>query len=121
MPGSDVQTESMRIVVCTADDELRAWIFDELVLMSWGVKPRFQTITQLSDMLRPDRVGLLIVSMDALAPGDVERMRDRPWKAPIIGIGIPERLGLGFDRILSSRPTSRELEAVIGDLIPAQV
>ncbi|HEY5920075.1 MAG TPA: hypothetical protein VIV11_00330 [Kofleriaceae bacterium] len=75
-----MQTE-VRIRVLSRDRELRAWLVDELALLSPTIE--VQTI----DTLDTTGTQLLIVELDGLATADVDRLCK--LTIPVIAIGAP--------------------------------
>jgi hypothetical protein len=90
-----------RICLCIAEDDLRTWVKDEVMLMTWVGTPTIVII----DELEPVDANVIVVGVDRLSARDREALRDRTWTTPVITIGK------GGD--LSSRLTSRELKQAI--------
>jgi hypothetical protein len=106
-----MQTE-VCVRVYKADHELRAWLVDELALISPTIE--VQTI----DALDAAPAQLLIVGVDALSVADTARLRELiDQRIPVIAIGAPTS-GLAdapFACVLDSTPTSKQLKRAVRD------
>lgn len=108
--------QPLRVAVCSADEDLRAWILDELRLLTAFGPLQIEVLASLAgDRLRAADLALLVVGVDGLASADVEQLRRRPWSAPVIAIGAlhGELRDVAFDHVLTARLTSRELKQAI--------
>lgn len=103
----------IRVSVYAMDLELRAWLVDELELMTWIGTLQLDTVPAL-EAIAPDR-DLVIVGLDRLPPDQLAVLRARVWGAPTIAIGSPPA-DLAFDRVLPVNVTSRELKQAIREL-----
>ena len=112
-----MEAMAIRICIVAADDELRSWIVDELRLMSWMTAPAVDAHASLAD-LQPDGATIVIVGLDRLATGELDRLRARTWTAPVIGVG-DGGADLRLARVLGARLTSRELKLAIRELLAA--
>jgi hypothetical protein len=90
-----------RICLCIAEDDLRAWVKDELMLMTWVGTPTLVFI----DELQPVDANVIVVGIDRLSPRDRVELQSRTWTTPVITIGKGGDLG--------PRLTSRELKQAI--------
>ena len=104
-----MQTE-VRIRVITNDRDLRAWLADELALMSPTIA------VESADTLDASGADLLIVGFDAVPAAHVERLRELPM--PVIGIGAPPAALAGSAIcILDAKLTSKQLKRAVGDCL----
>lgn len=104
--------ESIRVCVCGPDEELRAWIVEELALMTWLGSVQLESSASLLD--EPQAFQLVIAGLDGASQEEVDRLAARDWTTPLIAIGsrpVPAH------RVLGTRLTSRELKQAIRDLI----
>ena len=96
-----------RICLCIAEDDLRAWVKDELLLITWIGTPSIQIVEELG----PVDANVIVIGIDRLSATDREELRTRTWKTPVITIGrdgdYPNVVALG------PRLTSRELKQAI--------
>jgi hypothetical protein len=101
--------------VYTQDGELRAWLVDELALMS----PMLEV--KSIESLDASAAHLLIVSTDALAVADVERLRT--IAIPVIAIGAvgPQLAAIPFASVLDAKLTSRQLKRAVRDSLANRV
>lgn len=97
-----------RICLWIVDDDLRAWVLEELLLMTWLSPPQLVTVHDLA-AIDPTKVGVLVVDVDHMAPHDLEVLRS--WTCPIIAIG-PDP-GIADAHVLPPGLTSRELKQAI--------
>ena len=104
-----MQTE-VRIRVLTTDRELRAWLVDELALMSPTIE------VQTTETLDGAGASLLIVGLDALAAADLERLRE--LTVPVIAIGVPNAQLAGSSVcVLDPKLTSKQLKGAVRDCL----
>ncbi|NVB78108.1 MAG: hypothetical protein HOV81_06910 [Kofleriaceae bacterium] len=112
-----VTPEPVRVVVFAPDDELRAWLIEELSLMTWMGALQLDTLTS-TDSLDPAALDLLIVDLDRMSAADVQAIATRSWSAPVIAIGtMRDRREYQFDQVLGSGLTSRELKTAIRQVV----
>jgi len=97
-----------RICLCIAEDDLRSWVTEELLLITWVTQPTLVTTTALS-AIDPATVSVVIVGVDRLAPPELELLRS--WTVPVIAIGADP--GISGAHVLGPRLTSRELKVAI--------
>ena len=103
-----MQTE-VRIRVLSHDHELRAWLVDELALISPTIE------VQTVDTLDTTGTQLLIVGLDTLDADDVARLRE--LTIPVIAIGTPI-VGLApVACVLDAKLTSKQLKRAVRDLL----
>ncbi len=96
----------MRICVAIAEDDLRAWVLEELQLLSWSVRPVIEVVADLA-ALHPEGMSVLVVDTDRRTAAELERLHARTSSAPIIAIGTSPNLP--FEHVLGPGLTSREL------------
>jgi hypothetical protein len=98
----------VRIRVITSDRDLRAWVVDELALMSPTIE------VQTADTLDAADADLLIVGLDALPAAAAERLRE--LSIPVIGIGAPPSVLAGSSVcVLDAKLTSKQLKRAVRD------
>jgi hypothetical protein len=111
-----MQTE-VTIHVFAHDRELRAWLVDELALMSPTID------VQTTDTLVSGAAHLLIVGLDALEPRDVARLAELLERraVPVIGIGTaaPSLATAAFACVLDAKLTSKQLKRAVRDALAA--
>jgi len=105
------------IRVFAYDHELRAWLVDELALMSSTIA------VQTTTVLDGGTANLLIVGLDSLQPVDVARLGGLLARraVPVIGIGAPadSLLAAAFVSLLDAKLTSRQLKRAVRDSLAA--
>jgi hypothetical protein len=101
----------VRVVIYTQDRELRAWLVDELALISPTIEAR--TV----DALDASAAQLLIVGIDTLTLAEIDRLR--ALTIPIIAIGAATRqlASLPFACVLDARLTSKQLKYAVRDTL----
>lgn len=92
-----------RICLWIEDDDLRAWVVEELSLMTWVSPPILVSVWELP----ADRTGLLI--LDHIPQTGLEAVRS--WPSPVIAIGADP--GVAGALVLGPELTSRELKQAI--------
>ena len=97
----------VRIQVLTTDRELRAWLVDELALISPTIEVR---TTETLDGAGAD---LLIVGLDGLPAADIERMRE--LTIPVIAIGATSAQLASSVCLLDPTLTSKQLNRAVRD------
>jgi hypothetical protein len=97
--------------VFTQDGDLRAWLVDELALMS----PTLDV--QAISSLDVATAHLLIVSTDLLTVADVDQLRG--LSIPVIAIGAPgpQFAGVPFACVLDSKLTSKQFKRAVRDAL----
>jgi hypothetical protein len=105
-------SESIRVCVCGPDEELRAWIAEELALMTWLGSVQLESSASLLD--EPQAYQLVIAGLDGASDEEVDRLAARNWTTPLIAIGSRS---VPAHRVLGTRLTSRELKQAIRELI----
>jgi hypothetical protein len=105
--------DTIRVCVCANDDDLRAWILDELLLMTWVGALELDPITRLRDAR--SGANLVIVGTEGLGPGDLDHLH--AVTAPVIAVGTAPA-GIAFASVLSTKLTSRELKQAIRGTLP---
>jgi hypothetical protein len=100
-----------RICLCIAEEDLRSWVLDELMLMTWPTQPIYTTIIDLEDIaaMAPN---VVLVGVDRIPPHVVEQLRARTWTTPVIAIGAGS-VGFPAEHILGTWLTSRELKQAL--------
>jgi hypothetical protein len=112
-----VTPERIRVGLFAPDDELRAWLVEELTLMTWMGALQLATLPNVAS-LDPDTLDLLIVDLDRLSAADVQSIATRTWAAPVIAIGTPhDRREYKFDYVLGTGLTNRELKQAIRTVV----
>jgi hypothetical protein len=103
--------EAIRVCVLAPDPELRAWLVDELSLMTWIGALQLEIVPD-AESIGSER-DLVILGLDAIVAA-------RSWSAPTISIGrCPEHLTV--ERVLPANATSRELkQAIREELLPGR-
>ena len=96
-----------RICLCIAEEDLRTWVMEELMLMTWIDKPSLTIINELA----PVDANVIVIGVDKLSARDREELRTRTWTTPVIAIGrdadVPNA------HVLGPRLTSRELKQAL--------
>ena len=100
-----------RICLCIAEDDLRSWVMDELLLMTWVEAPTLTSAASLA-AVDPTTADVVIVGLDRLAPHERDHLRARAWATPLIVIGRDDG-ELGCEHVLGPRLTSRELKRAL--------
>jgi hypothetical protein len=108
-----VVPEPLRICVCAAEPELRAWLLEELSLMTWPGALQLTTLARYA----PADADLVIVGLEQLDAGELAQLRERRSITPLLlAIGtLPH--GVWADRLLDPRTNSRELKQAIRELL----
>jgi hypothetical protein len=103
----------VRVRVFAHDRELRAWLVDELALISPTID--VQTI----DVLDATGVQLLVVGLEALTAVDVERLCELVDATAVIAIGVPTaRLASArFACVLDDTLTSKQLKRAVRETL----
>lgn len=111
-------TVELRVRVYATDGELRAWLADELALMSPTID--VQTLDDVRQ-LDTDRAELVIAGIDMLSPADSDRLREIVERAvtPVIAIGTPPPAlrALPFAYVLDARLTSKQLKRAVRECL----
>ena len=97
-----------RIALWIAEEDLRTWVMEELLLITWVSQPVIVTVADVS-LVDPDLTSLLVVGVDRLAPRDLELVRR--WTVPVIAIGADA--GIPRAQVLGPKLTSRELKQAL--------
>ena len=100
-----------RLCLSIADDDLRSWIVEELLLMTWVHAPALTNASSLA-AIEPAEMDVLVVDVDRLAPDERDALCARTWKTPVIAIG-QKAAGLACTHVLGPRLTSRELKRAL--------
>jgi hypothetical protein len=110
-----MQTE-VCVRVFSHDQELRAWLVDELALLSPTID--VQTVDALDGAV----AHLLIVGLDMLTLADAERLRELAPATPVIAIGSPtsQLAATPFVCVLDTKLTSKELKRAVRDSLSAR-
>jgi hypothetical protein len=98
--------------VCGADDDLRAWIVEELRLMTWVGEVELTSVASLADA--PGPLELLIIDSEGLTQADLDRLASRRRTTPVIAVG---NTVIAAERTFGPRLTSRELKQAIRELV----
>ena len=111
----------IRINVYALDTELRAWVADELVLMSPTVA--VQAAASIAALDEGGQAQLYIVGVDALSLADAQHLRellDRR-RAPVIAIGAPGSAlaGASFAAVLDGAVTSKQFKRAVREVLGA--
>jgi hypothetical protein len=101
----------IRVSVYALDPELRAWLLDELQLMT-GIEA-----APTVDAIAPDS-DLVIVGLDRLPPDQLSALRAQSVRVIAIGVA-PD--GVAFDRVLPVHVTSRQLGEAVRELLHSAV
>jgi hypothetical protein len=118
-PAVTAEPEPVRVAVFAPDDELRAWLVEELTLMAWKGALDLVTLTAVTaDALKTASLDLLIVDLDRMSLADVDVIATRTSTAPVIGIGtLRDHRVDRFEQVLGPRLTSRELKRAIRTIV----
>lgn len=108
----------IRVHVYALDTELRAWLVDELVLMSPTVA--VQAAASMA-ALDEGQAQLYVIGVDTLSLADAQHLReliDRR-RAPVIAIGAPGSAlaGAAFAAVLDGAVTSKQLKRAVRELL----
>ena len=95
-----------RICLCIAEDDLRTWVSEELLLITWVAQAAVVTVPDLAAI---DPATAAVVVVDRLASPDLELLRS--WSVPVIVIGADP--GVPGAVVLGAKLTSRELKQAI--------
>ena len=106
-----VSVGALRICLCIIEDDLRSWVMEELLLMTWVEAPALTSAASLS-AFDPNAMSLVLVGVDRLGHHEREHLRTRTWRTPVIAIGR-EVQDLSCEHILGPRLTSRELKQAL--------
>jgi hypothetical protein len=98
------------VCVFTRDEELRGWLVDELLLMTWLGVVEIDLVASLDGVAGAD---LAIVGLDALTRDELAQLHGR---TRMIAIGTPPA-DLSPARVLDARLTSKELKRAIRDAL----
>jgi hypothetical protein len=103
----------VRVRVFAHDRELRAWLVDELVLISPTID--VQTIDTLDD----SEAQLLVVELDMLTAAETERLRELADAMSVIAIGVPPAhlAGARFACVLADPLTSKQLKRAVRETL----
>ena len=104
--------DRIRVCVCGADEDLRAWIVEELRLMTWVGEVELTSVASLADA--PAQLELVILGSDGLTQADLERVSVRRRTTPVIAVG---NTVIAAERTFGPRLTSRELKQAIRELV----
>ena len=104
--------DRIRVCVCGQDEDLRAWIVEELRLMTWISDVELSSAATLAEA--PSQLELLIVGSDGLTTADLDRIALRRRSTPVIGVGSTH---IAADRFFGPKLTSRELKQAIRELV----
>jgi hypothetical protein len=104
--------ERIRVCVCGTDEDLRAWIVEELRLMTWIGEVELSSVASLADA--PVQLELVILGSDGLTQSDLERIAARRRTTPVIAVG---NTVVAAERTFGPRLTSRELKQAIRELV----
>lgn len=111
-------TVELRVRVYATDGELRAWLADELALMSPTID--VQTVDDVRQ-LDTGRAELVIAGIDLLSPTDSDRLREIVERevTPVIAIGTPRSAlgGAPFACVLDARLTSKQLKRAVRECL----
>lgn len=111
----------MRVIgVLAPNDDLRAWLLDELALMT-SVGAFEVTAAANAEQLPLDSLSLLIVALPRMDAEDLDALRalrSRCGNTPVIAVGAsPRDMQIGeLTRVLGLDLTSRELKRAIREL-----
>jgi hypothetical protein len=110
------------VYVCARDADLRAWLIDELMLITWLGRVEIRAIDSLRDELfRTNELDLLLIELDGLDPADAELLVGRRWSQPVIGVGeAVDSLASSVACVLDRSPTSMRLKKAIRVLLAAR-
>ena len=105
----------VRVRIYARDRELRAWLVDELALMSSSIA------AQADDVLDATGAQLVIVGADALTLAELEYLR--ALTIPVIAIGAPANAhaSMSFAYLLDARLTSRQLKRAVREVLGSPV
>jgi hypothetical protein len=106
-----------RIQVFARDADLRAWLLDELALLSPASAVEVRALDTLEQTAATD---VLIVDIDHLNEGDIELLRSAILRhTSVIAIGSPHALSvrLDFTCVLDTRLTSKQLKRAVRDVV----
>src|SRR5438094_7543638 len=95
---------TLRVSIFARDEELRGWLLDELMLMTWLGALELELPARVEDVCAGS--DLAIVGLDALSPAELHALRECP---SLIAIGAAPA-DLASARVLGARLTSRELK-----------
>ena len=102
------------IHVFAHDRELRAWLVDELALISPVGSIEVVVIDSLDQV---DACSVLIAGIDRLSANDVDRLRELiAMHVIVIGVGSPQSIELEFRCVLDTKLTSRQLKRAMRDV-----
>ena len=108
--------ERIRVHVFAHDHELRAWLLDELALMSPFGSVEVETVDALD---RAAACDVLIAGLERMTTSEAEVLRDMIAQHRIvIAIGAPQALQmrLDFRCVLDAKLTSRQLKRAVRDV-----
>jgi hypothetical protein len=110
-----MQTE-VCVRVFAQDQELRAWLVDELALLS----PTLEVGTV--DALDGASAQLLIVGLDGLSLADAQRVRELATTTSVIAIGSPtsQLAAAPFVCVLDTKLTSKDLKRAVRESLSAR-
>ena len=104
--------DRIRVCVCGQDEDLRAWIVEELRLMTWIGEVELTAAPTLVEA--PAQLDLVILGSDGLTTADLERVAQRRRTTPVIAVGSTH---ISADRSFGPKLTSRELKQAIRELL----
>jgi hypothetical protein len=97
----------VRICLWIAEEDLRTWVMEELLLVTWTSPP---SLVVAADPAAVDRdASLLVLGVDRLSPSDLDLVRS--WSVPVIAIGADP--GIPRAHVLGPKLTSRELKRAL--------
>src|SRR5262245_15673841 len=103
------------VYVCARDADLRSWLIDELLLITWLGRVEIRPIDTLGDArFRTSELDLMLIELDDLDPADAELLVGRSWTQPVIGVAeAPGSLANTVACMLDRSPTSMHLKKAI--------
>jgi hypothetical protein len=107
-----VQPEPIHVCVFARDEDLRGWLVDELLLMTWLGALELGLASSVADACA-HTTDLAIVGLDGLSVDETRLLHEHP---AVIAIGTPAT-ELARARVLASRLTSRELKQAIRETL----
>jgi hypothetical protein len=115
----DRSGSAIYVYVCARDADLRSWLIDELLLITWLGKVEIRAIDDLHDQrFRGNELDLLLIELDELAPADIELLTTRQWTQPVIGVGEANNpLASSVSVVLDRAPTSMRFKRAIRALL----
>jgi hypothetical protein len=107
----------IRICVCITEPDLRSWVVEELVLITWPGSLTLETVDTLAELPAEARE-LVLIGIDGFSEDELAALERLDKHTPIVAIGsLDRRTAFAFACRLGPKLASHELRAVIRELV----